>query len=38
MSRTYQVGQLQAWLDLTEQVKQLQPNQPLLVERWFGDY
>jgi hypothetical protein len=37
MSRTYQVSQLQTWLDLTDQVKQLQPNEPLLIERWFGD-
>jgi hypothetical protein len=33
MSRTYQVGQLQEWLDLTEQVKQLQLGEVLKVER-----
>lgn len=33
MSRTYQVGQLQDWLDLTEQIRQLKPNEPLRIER-----
>ena len=33
MSRTFQVGQLQPWLDLTKTVKQLQANQPLQIER-----
>ncbi|MCU0535888.1 MAG: hypothetical protein MUD14_18525 [Hydrococcus sp. Prado102] len=33
MSRTFQIGQLQPWLDLTEQVKQLKPNQNLRLER-----
>jgi hypothetical protein len=33
MSRTYQRGQLQPWKDLTEQVKQLNPDQPLILER-----
>jgi hypothetical protein len=33
MSRTYQKGQLQPWQDLTEQVLQLRPGQPLRVER-----
>ena len=33
MSRTFQMGQLQGWLDLTPQVQQLQPGEPLKVER-----
>lgn len=33
MSRTFQVGQLQGWLDLTPQVKQLQAGEALKVER-----
>lgn len=35
MSRTFQIGQLQEWLDLTAQVKQLAPGEPLKVERVF---
>ena len=33
MSRTFQVSQLQPWLDLTEQVKQLVPGESLKLER-----
>ncbi|NJN04379.1 MAG: hypothetical protein HC873_15465 [Leptolyngbyaceae cyanobacterium SL_1_1] len=33
MSRTFQRGQLQPWLDLTSQIRQLQPGQSLKVER-----
>jgi hypothetical protein len=33
MSRTFQVSQLQPWLDLTPQIRQLQSDQPLQVER-----
>ncbi|MEO0407799.1 MAG: hypothetical protein AAF289_10650, partial [Cyanobacteria bacterium P01_A01_bin.135] len=33
MSRTYQPGQLQPWLDLTEQVRGLEPGEPLVVKR-----
>jgi hypothetical protein len=33
MSRTYQAGQLQPWLDLTPAVRALSPGQPLRVER-----
>lgn len=33
MSRTFQRGQLQPWLDLTGQVQQLEPGEPLQVER-----
>lgn len=33
MSRTYQAGQLQQWLDLTDKVAQLKPGQPLKIER-----
>ena len=33
MSRTFQSGQLQPWLDLTETVKQLAPGEPLKLER-----
>jgi hypothetical protein len=35
MSRTFQIGQLQSWLDLTEQVKQLQAGQSLKIERYL---
>ncbi len=33
MSRTFQVGQLQGWLDLTPQVRKLQPGEVLKLER-----
>ncbi|ASC69381.1 hypothetical protein XM38_003080 [Halomicronema hongdechloris C2206] len=33
MSRTFQTGQLHPWLDLTPQVRQLSPGEPLIVER-----
>lgn len=33
MSRTFQLGQLQPWLDLTANVQALSPSQPLLLER-----
>ena len=33
MSRTFQRGQLQPWLDLTERVRKLKSGQPLTVER-----
>jgi hypothetical protein len=33
MSRTFQIGQLRPWLDLTETVKSLAPGQPLEIER-----
>jgi hypothetical protein len=33
MSRTFQIGQLQPWLDLTEKVKQLEAEQNLILER-----
>ena len=33
MSRTFQLGQLQPWLDCTERIKQLQPGQSLKLER-----
>jgi hypothetical protein len=33
MSRTFQPGQLQPWLDLTEHIQQLKPSQPLILER-----
>ena len=33
MSRTFQSGQLQPWWDLTDQVKQLAPGQPLKLDR-----
>lgn len=33
MSRTYQAGQLQPWLDLTEPIKSLPPSEPLQLER-----
>ncbi|NEP12617.1 MAG: hypothetical protein F6K14_20895 [Symploca sp. SIO2C1] len=35
MSRTFQVGQLQPWLDLTEQVKQIAPGESITLERYF---
>ena len=35
MSRTYQPGQLQRWFDLTDEVRKLQPGEPLKVERWL---
>jgi hypothetical protein len=35
MSRTFQAGQLQPWLDLTDQVRQLSPGEALQVERTF---
>jgi hypothetical protein len=37
MSRTYQRGQLQSWLDLTGEVKRLKQGEPLKVERSFGE-
>jgi hypothetical protein len=33
MSRTFQIGQLQPWLDLTEEIKKLAPYQPLEIKR-----
>ncbi|MGK7875450.1 MAG: hypothetical protein AB4426_19760 [Xenococcaceae cyanobacterium] len=33
MSRTFQIGQLQPWLNLTDQIKQLTPGQRLKLER-----
>jgi hypothetical protein len=33
MSRTFQSGQLQPWLDLTDNVRQLQDGEPLVVQR-----
>jgi len=33
MSRTFQLGQLQPWLDLTDKVKKLAPSEPLKIER-----
>jgi hypothetical protein len=35
MSRTFQRGQLQSWLDLTEEIKQLSPNKSLNLQRYF---
>jgi hypothetical protein len=35
MSRTFQAGQLQPWLDLTQKVRNLAPGQPLILERKF---
>ncbi len=35
MSRTYQAGQLQPWLDLTDQMRSLNDGDPLRVERVF---
>jgi len=33
MSRTYQAGQLQPWLDLTDKIKKLGQGEPLTIER-----
>lgn len=33
MSRTYQPGQLQGWLDLTDKLRERQPGEPLRIER-----
>jgi len=35
MSRTFQAGQLQPWLDLSDKVRQLEPDQFLKLERKF---
>ena len=35
MSRTFQKGQLQPWLDLTDEVRKLKRGQPLRIERSF---
>lgn len=35
MSRTFQLGQLQRWLDLTPEVRKLAPSEPLKLERRF---
>lgn len=35
MSRTFQQGQLQPWLDLTSEVKKLAPGESLKLERYF---
>jgi len=35
MSRTFQIGQLQPWHDLTTKIKQLSPGEPLRIERKF---
>ena len=35
MSRTFQLGQLQPWLDLTPQMKTLAPGETLKLERYF---
>ena len=35
MSRTFQLGQLQSWLDLTEEIQTLRADQPLKIERYF---
>ena len=35
MSRTWQAGQLQPWLDLTEQMRALGPGDVLRIERTF---
>ena len=35
MSRTFQIGQLQPWHDLTTEIKKLDPGQPLRIERKF---
>ena len=37
MSRTFQPGQLQPWLDLTERVSNLNPGEALILERRLGD-
>lgn len=36
MSRTFQRGQLQPWLDLTPKIRQLAPGQPLKLERYLN--
>ena len=36
MSRTYQDGQLQPWLDLTPRIRELRPGEPLVLERTLG--
>jgi hypothetical protein len=33
MSRTFQMGQLQPWLDVTDRLKSLKPGQVLKLER-----
>ncbi len=33
MSRTFQAGQLQSWLELTGEIRKLSPGEPLIVER-----
>ena len=33
MSRTFQIGQLQPWLNLTDEIKKLAPHQPLEIKR-----
>ncbi|BAU66374.1 hypothetical protein STA3757_37780 [Stanieria sp. NIES-3757] len=35
MSRTFQLGQLQPWLDLTSQIKQLSPGEAFFLQRNF---
>lgn len=35
MSRTFQLGQLQPWLDLTQEIRQLAPGETLKLERYF---
>lgn len=35
MSRTFQLGQLQPWMDITEQIKQLKPGESLKLERYL---
>ncbi|MDQ6913393.1 MAG: hypothetical protein M3128_11035 [Verrucomicrobiota bacterium] len=35
MSRTWQAGQLQPWLDLSPEIRKLKPGEPLRVERTF---
>jgi hypothetical protein len=35
MSRTFQMGQMQPWLDLTDKIRQLTPRQALKLERKF---
>ena len=35
MSRTFQLGQLQPWLDLSKEVRKLAPGEPLKLERRF---
>lgn len=38
MSRTFQIGQLQPWLDLTPQIRQLGPGEPLRIQRRLPFY